>query len=89
MSDNTRHRNRPRPGDPDYKAPDRGPRLPSDKVALLTIPQVELAYGVPQNSLRDLIARKKLPVVRLGGDTRRIWVRRSDLNALIERSVEA
>ncbi len=62
-------------------------RDPRPGQALLTMLQAEMETGVPYRSLRDLILRGHLPVVRLGG-TRRVWLRRSDLANLIERSVE-
>lgn len=55
---------------------------------LITLQQASLEYGPPYTSLRDLVVRGDLPGVRFG-DGRRIWVRRSDLDRLIERSVMA
>lgn len=52
---------------------------------LLTLQQASQEYGPPYTSLRDLVIRGILPSVRLG-DTRRIWVKREDLERLIERS---
>lgn len=70
---------------------DRAPRRrrtrdPRPGALLLTLSQASAETGVPSTSLRDLIARGHLPAVRLG-DTRRVWVRRCDLAALVERSV--
>jgi hypothetical protein len=52
---------------------------------LLTLQQASEEYGPPYTSLRDLVLRGLLPCVRLG-DTRRIWIKREDLERLIERS---
>ncbi len=57
------------------------------KTRLLTLAQASDETGVPYTSIRDLILTGYLPAVRLG-DSRRIWIRRKDLDALIERSVE-
>lgn len=54
---------------------------------LLTLQQAHAEFGPPYTSLRDLVMRGHLPAVRLG-DSRRIWVRREDLERLIERSTE-
>ena len=54
---------------------------------LLTLQQASAEYGPPYTSLRDLVIRGFLPAVRLG-DSRRIWVRREDLERLIARSSE-
>jgi hypothetical protein len=54
---------------------------------LMTLRQASREYGPPYTSLRDLVINGYLPGVRLG-DGRRIWVRRSDLDSLIERSTE-
>ena len=51
---------------------------------LLTLQQASREYGPPYTSLRDLVIRGHLPGVRLG-DGRRIWVRRADLDRLIEQ----
>jgi hypothetical protein len=58
-----------------------------DKTKLMSLQQVEAEYGPPYRSLRDLVLRGHLPQVRLG-ETRRIWVRREDVERLIERSTE-
>jgi hypothetical protein len=52
---------------------------------LMTLQQASQEYGPPYTSLRDLVVRGDLPGVRFG-EGRRIWVRRSDLDTLIERS---
>jgi Helix-turn-helix domain len=54
---------------------------------LLTLQAASTEFGVPYTSLRDWTLRGLLPAVRIG-DVRRIWIRRSDLERLIERSVE-
>jgi excisionase family DNA binding protein len=69
------------------RRPDRKPRLPGSSARLVTIAQGSMVSGVPGTTIRDLIARGHLPVVRFPG-SRRIWIRRADLEALIERSVE-
>jgi hypothetical protein len=55
---------------------------------LMTLQQASAEYGPPYTSLRDLVLRGHLPSVRLG-DSRRIWVRRADLERLIANSTEA
>jgi predicted DNA-binding transcriptional regulator AlpA len=57
----------------------------TDRQKLITLQQASAEYGPPYHSLYDLINRGHLPSVRLG-DTKRIWVRRSDVEQLIERS---
>ncbi len=54
---------------------------------LATLSQASAELGVPYTSLRDLVVRGHLPVVRLP-DSRRIWVRRADLKRLIDQCVE-
>lgn len=66
----------------------RTPRVARPQQRLLTIRQGEVETGIPYNSLRDLIVRGHLPAVRLP-ESRRTWIRREDLDALIARSVEA
>lgn len=69
--------------------PSRG--APVDRTAaaptLLTLQIASRTSGVPVNSLRDLIARGHLPIVRLPG-SRRVWLRAADLDALIANSLE-
>lgn len=55
---------------------------------LLTLQEASEEYGPPYTSLRDLVINGHLPSVRLG-DSRRIWIKREDLEALIERGTEA
>jgi hypothetical protein len=52
---------------------------------LLTLQQASREYGPPYTSLRDLVIRGHVPGIRLG-EGRRIWVRRADLERLVERS---
>lgn len=73
----------------------RQPRLARPGQKLLTLSQASAETGIPATSLRDLHFRGHLPVVRLPGDEdakhgqlRRWWIRRSDLEQLIERSVD-
>ena len=54
---------------------------------LLTLQAASREYGPPYTSLRDLIIRGHLPTVRRG-DSRRIWVKRAELEHLIEQSTE-
>jgi hypothetical protein len=63
----------------------RKPKPAGPKQRLLTLRQAETEYGPPYTSLRDLVLSGDLPAVRLGG-TKRIWVRREDMDRLIERS---
>ena len=53
--------------------------------ALVNLQQVASVYGLPPSSVRDLVAIGALPAVRLPG-SRRIWLRRVDLDLLVERS---
>jgi hypothetical protein len=62
------------------------PNAPA-KTKLVTLQQASAEYGPPYTSLRDLVIKGTLPGVRLG-DSRRIYVRRSDLDNLIEKSLE-
>jgi hypothetical protein len=61
---------------------------------VVTRQQASEITGLPPATIYDLIARGDLPIVRLP-DTRsnastrpKIWIRRSDLEALIENNVE-
>jgi hypothetical protein len=54
---------------------------------LLTLQRASQESGIPTTTLRDLHFRGHLPIVRLPG-CRRWWVRREDLQRLIEGSVE-
>jgi hypothetical protein len=66
------------------KRPDRQPRRPRANQRLLTVSQAEMVSGIPAMTLRDLIARKLLPEVRLP-ENRRVWIDRRDLDSLIDR----
>ena len=57
----------------------------TSRTVLVTLQDASKEYGPPYTSLRDLVIRGHLPGVRLG-DGRRIWVRRADVEQLIERS---
>ena len=52
---------------------------------LITLQQASNEFGPPYTSLRDLVVNGHLPGIRLG-EGRRIWVRRADMETLIERS---
>jgi len=67
---------------------DRRPRPASLTQRLLTITQASAVSGIPRRSLWDVIAAGKLAIVRLPGQTRRAWIDRRDLDALIESSRE-
>jgi hypothetical protein len=54
---------------------------------LLTLRQASDLSGIPETSLRDLVARGALAEVRLP-TMRRVWIDRQDLDRLIERSRE-
>ena len=58
------------------------------RAILLTLQRASREYGPPYTSLRDLVIRGHLPSVRLG-DSRRIWIRRADIEQLIEASTES
>jgi hypothetical protein len=61
----------------------------SEHSRLVTLQQASEEYGPPYTSLRDLVIRGALPGVRFGdGDKSRIWVRRTDLERLIETRTE-
>jgi hypothetical protein len=52
------------------------------RTALVTLQAASEEYGPPYTSLRDLVLQGYLNRVQLG-DSRRIWVRRLDLERLI------
>jgi hypothetical protein len=54
---------------------------------LITLQQASREFGPPYNSLRDLVLNGHLPGIRFG-DGRRIWVKRADLEKLIDSSIE-
>ena len=62
-------------------------RQPTELQRLLSRSQAEAIYGIPARTLYDLIVRGVLPSVRLPGNSS-IWLRRTDLDRLIEASVE-
>jgi hypothetical protein len=55
---------------------------------LITLSKAVTETGIPRTSLIDLYRRGHLRFVRLP-DSRRIWVLREDIDALIARSIEA
>jgi hypothetical protein len=77
----------PRRQSKDKRRADRTPRVATPTQSLVTLRQIEREYGPPYRSSYDLCMSGKLPFVRFveGG---RIWVRRQDFEALIERSLE-
>jgi excisionase family DNA binding protein len=56
--------------------------------ALLTLQGVAAELGVPYTSVRKLVVNGHLPFVRLG-DSRRFWVKRTDMERLLATSTEA
>jgi excisionase family DNA binding protein len=54
---------------------------------LLTLQQAAAETGVPYTSVRKLVLDGHLPRVQLG-DSRRTWVKRSDLERFIAASTE-
>ena len=54
---------------------------------LMTLQDAHEEYGPPYTSLRDLVIKGLLPHVRLGG-SRRLWIRREDIERLIAQSIE-
>lgn len=50
--------------------------------ALMTLQQGEAESGVPYTTLRDAVLRGHIRRVELG-DSKRIWIRRSELERLI------
>jgi hypothetical protein len=57
------------------------------RTTLQTLQQGAAEHGVPYTTLRDLVLQGHLPRVQLG-DSRRIWVKRADLDRLIATSTE-
>lgn len=53
---------------------------------LITLQTASAEYGVPYRSLFDLVRNGHLQSVRLA-DTRRIWIRREDMERFIDRSI--
>lgn len=62
-------------------------RCRSTKAVLLSLQQASAEFGPPATSLRDLVLRGHLPAIRFA-NSKRIWIRREDLETLIARSVE-
>jgi len=58
---------------------------PTARPVLLTLQQVASYTGVPYMSLRKLVMGGHLHRVRLG-DSKRTWVKRADVDRLIDRS---
>jgi excisionase family DNA binding protein len=54
---------------------------------LVSLQKAESIFGVPATTLRDMIAHGSLASVRFEGN-KRIWLKRADVEALIERSTE-
>jgi excisionase family DNA binding protein len=54
---------------------------------LVSLQEAAAIIGIPATSIRDLHFRGVLPVVRFPG-TRRWWIKRADLDNLIEKSLE-
>src|SRR5262245_30132599 len=61
-------------------------RIASAKQTLLTARQAEELTGLPYTTIRDLHLRGHLPIVKLP-QSRRWWIERRVLEALIARSV--
>jgi len=57
------------------------------RTTLQTLQDGAAEHGVPYTTLRDLVIQGHLPRVQLG-DSRRIWVKRADLERLIAASTE-
>lgn len=54
---------------------------PNPTSRLIAVKAAAVAYGIPYSTLRDLVHRRELPVVRIG---RRKWyLEREDLDRLI------
>lgn len=57
----------------------------TSKSTLLTLQAAAEETSIPYTSLRDLVLQGHLPRVQLG-DSKRIWIRRVDLDRLIDAS---
>lgn len=68
------------------KKPNRATREPRPTQRLLSAKQAAMITGLPYTSIRGLIAKGHLPSVQLPG-AHRVWIKRTDLDALIEASV--
>lgn len=69
-----------------------GPRAPLGmRSILISLQQGAMHSGLPVTTLRDLVLNGHLPAVRFpgkDGDSRRIWLRRADIEELITRRTE-
>ena len=65
----------------------RGKTRPDTPSLCVSRQEAAAITGWPQSTVYDLITSGTLPVVRLP-HTRRLWIKRSDLLSLIERSTE-
>jgi len=72
-----------RRGETDAVSPIETPKV--SKTSLMTLQQASRESGVPYMSVRHLVKKGHLPSVQLG-DSRRIWIRRTDFERLIETS---
>jgi excisionase family DNA binding protein len=61
--------------------------IPAAEPLLLTLQEAAAYTGVPYTSLRKLVLAGHLPHVQLG-DAKRTWVKRADVDQLIERSTK-
>jgi hypothetical protein len=66
---------------------DRSPRTATPEQKLLTGTQIEQEYGIPYRSVYDLYLHSQLAAVRFR-ENGRLWFKRQDIEALIERSTE-
>ena len=57
--------------------------MTATRAKLLTLQQAHAEFGVPYGSLRDMIIRGDLARVDMG--TKRLWIKRADIEALIEQ----
>ena len=62
------------------------PQSITPKKVTLTLEEAALESGINSWSLRRLIRSRKLAVVRPGGSHGKIYIRRSDLEAFLDRS---
>jgi hypothetical protein len=65
----------------------RRPKPPRPNQKLISVPQASLKYGPPIRTIRDLIYRGRLQVVRFDG-VRRDYIIDSEFERLIEQSTE-
>jgi len=57
------------------------------RTTLMSLQEASYELGISYWSLRDLVLKKHLPRVQLG-DSRRIWVKRTDLAKFLADSTE-